>query len=50
MGLTKSERARARELKLGKKREKRRVGKRVFNDMLRSENFEDVDRREKFRK
>jgi hypothetical protein len=48
MGLTKDERARERALKLGKKREKRRIEKRVFNEMLRSEKYEEIERDEKY--
>ena len=50
MGLDKAERAREREIKLGKKRQKRRVGKRVLNEYLRNESYDSIERREKFRR
>jgi hypothetical protein len=48
--MTKAERARQRELKLSLKREKRRVGKRAFNDYLRSEEYDEIVTREKIEK
>ncbi len=49
MGLNKQERAAAKEIRLQKKREKRRIENRQFNDFVRKGLFDEIETAEKFR-
>jgi len=49
MGLRKQERARLRETKLARKREKRRVSKKVLNDFIAFEKYDEIATYEKIR-